>query len=80
LAKEAPLTVAVYDVPPYGHLEPDGSIDGVSIDLWRRAAEVLRRDYRLIPVAQMETILEGSPCSIAGKPTPSSTASARSSI
>ncbi len=59
IAQEAPLRVAVYDVPPYGHLEPDGSIDGVSVDLWRRAAEVLRRDYRLIPVAQMETILQG---------------------
>ena len=58
-AQDAPLRVAVYDVPPYGHLEPDGSIDGVSVDLWRRAAEVLRRDYRLIPVSQMETILEG---------------------
>ena len=58
-AQDAPLRVAVYDAPPYGHLEPDGSIDGVSVDLWRRAAEVLRRDYRLIPVSQMETILEG---------------------
>jgi polar amino acid transport system substrate-binding protein len=59
IAQEAPLRVAVYDAPPYGHVEPDGSIDGVSVDLWRRAAEVLRRDYRLIPVAQMQAILEG---------------------
>jgi ABC-type amino acid transport substrate-binding protein len=51
--------VAVYDLPPYGHVEPDGSIDGVSVDLWRRVAENLKRDYRLVPVAQMETILEG---------------------
>ena len=58
-AAETPLKIAVYDVPPYGHLEPDGSIDGVSVDLWRRAAEVLRRDYRLIPVPQMEAILDG---------------------
>jgi polar amino acid transport system substrate-binding protein len=58
-AQEAPLRVAVYDAAPYGHLEPDGSIDGVSVDLWRRAAEVLRRDYRLISVSQMEPILEG---------------------
>ena len=55
----APLRVAVYDVPPYGHVEPDGSIDGISVDLWRRATEVLRRDYRLIPVSQMETVLAG---------------------
>jgi polar amino acid transport system substrate-binding protein len=59
VAQDAPLRVAVYEVPPYGHLEPDGSIDGVSVDLWRRAAEVLRRDYRLIPVSQMEEILQG---------------------
>ena len=26
--KIAPLKVALYDVPPYGHVEPDGSIDG----------------------------------------------------
>ncbi len=58
-AEDAPLRVAVYDVPPYGHVEPDGSIDGISVDLWRRAAESLRRDYRLIPVAQMEVILGG---------------------
>jgi len=54
-----PLRVAVYDVPPYGSVEADGSIDGVSVDLWRRAAEVIGRDYRLVPVGQMEAILEG---------------------
>jgi polar amino acid transport system substrate-binding protein len=58
LAQEAPLKVAVYDAPPYGHVEPDGSIDGVSVDLWRRAAESLGREYHLVPVAQMEDILK----------------------
>jgi len=58
-AEEAPLRVAVYDVPPYGQVEPDGRIDGVSVELWRRAAEALGQDYRLIPVAQMEAILAG---------------------
>ena len=58
-AEDAPLRVAVYDVPPYGHVEPDGSIDGASVDLWRRAAEAMGREYRLIPVSQMETILQG---------------------
>jgi hypothetical protein len=58
-AEEAPLKVAVYDAPPYGHVEPDGSIDGLSVDLWRRAAESLGHDYRLAPVAQMEEILKG---------------------
>jgi polar amino acid transport system substrate-binding protein len=59
VAQETPLKVAVYDAPPYGHVEPDGSIDGVSVDLWRRAAESLGREYRLLPVAQMEDILHG---------------------
>src|ERR1700733_1874232 len=59
VAQEAPLRVAVYDAPPYGHVEPDGSIDGVSVDLWRRVAENLRREYHLVPVAQMEEILQG---------------------
>jgi hypothetical protein len=32
-------TVAVYDVPPYGYFDTDGSISGISVDLWRRVAE-----------------------------------------
>ena len=59
VAQDAPLKVAVYDAPPYGHVEPDGSIDGVSVDLWRRAAESLGREYHFVPVAQMEEILKG---------------------
>ena len=58
-AQDAPLKVAVYDVPPYGHVEPNGSVDGVSVDLWRRVAESLGREYRLVPVTQMEDILQG---------------------
>jgi polar amino acid transport system substrate-binding protein len=58
-AQDAPLKVAVYDVPPYGHVEADGSIDGLSVDLWRRAAESLGREYHLVPVTQMEDILKG---------------------
>ncbi len=58
-AQEAPLRVAVYDAPPYGHFEPDGTMSGVSVELWRRAAELLGRDYRLIPVAQMKALIDG---------------------
>jgi ABC-type amino acid transport substrate-binding protein len=32
------LRVAAYDVPPYGYVDSDGSISGVSVDLWRRMA------------------------------------------
>jgi polar amino acid transport system substrate-binding protein len=42
-----------------GHLEPDASVDGVSVELWRRVAESLGREYHLIPVTQMEEILKG---------------------
>ena len=58
-ADEAPLRVAVYDAPPYGHLEADGSISGVSVELWRRTAEMLGRKYRLIPVGEMKAVIEG---------------------
>jgi polar amino acid transport system substrate-binding protein len=55
----AVLRIAVYDVPPYGYSNPDGSISGVSIDLWRRVAERLERQFKLIPVSEMESILRG---------------------
>jgi polar amino acid transport system substrate-binding protein len=54
-----PLRVAVYDVAPYGYASPDGSISGISADLWRRVAERLQRQFKLIPVSEMESILSG---------------------
>src|SRR3984885_3286644 len=54
-----PLRVAVYDVAPYGYVNPDGSISGISVDLWRRVAERLERQFKLIPVAEMESVLSG---------------------
>jgi ABC-type amino acid transport substrate-binding protein len=54
-----PLRIAVYDVPPYGYVNPDGSISGVSVDLWRRVAQHLERQFDLIPVSEMELILSG---------------------
>jgi polar amino acid transport system substrate-binding protein len=55
----APLRVAVYDVAPYGYANPDGSISGISVDLWRRVAERLERQFKLIPVSEMESLLSG---------------------
>jgi polar amino acid transport system substrate-binding protein len=55
----APLRVAVYDVPPYGYVNPDGSVSGISADLWRRVAERLQRQFKLIPVSEMEAMLSG---------------------
>src|SRR5580700_11175238 len=54
-----PLRIAVYDVPPYGYVDADGSISGVSVDLWRRVAERMEREFKLIPVSDMESILSG---------------------
>ena len=53
------LRVAVYDVPPYGYVECDGSMSGVSVDLWRRVAEQMEWSFHLIPVSDMESILSG---------------------
>ena len=53
------LRIAVYDVPPYGYVDSDGSISGVSVDLWRRVAEQMEWPFKLIPVSDMEAILSG---------------------
>ena len=46
---EAPLRVAVYETPPTAAWSLSGSISGVSVDFWRRTAEMLGREYRLDP-------------------------------
>jgi polar amino acid transport system substrate-binding protein len=56
---QTPLRVAVYDVAPYGYVNPDGSISGISVDLWRRVAERLERHFKLIAVSEMDSILGG---------------------
>ena len=53
------LRVAVYDVPPYGYVDTDGSISGVSVELWRRVAEQMKWPSKLIPVSDIESILSG---------------------
>jgi polar amino acid transport system substrate-binding protein len=53
------LRVAVYNLPPYGYVDSDGSISGVSVDLWRRVAEQMEWHYQLIPISDMESILSG---------------------
>ena len=53
------LRVAVYDVPPYGYVDTDGSISGVSVDLWRRVAEQMEWPFRLIPISDMESMIGG---------------------
>ena len=53
------LRVAVYNVPPYGFVDSDGSMSGASVDLWRRVAGEMEWHYQLLPVSDMETILGG---------------------
>jgi ABC-type amino acid transport substrate-binding protein len=40
-------------------VESDGSMSGVSVDLWRRVAEQMEWSFHLIPVSDMESILSG---------------------
>ncbi len=54
-----PVRIAVYDVPPYGYVDADGSIAGVSVDLWRRIAQDTGWQFKLTPVSDMEAILSG---------------------
>ena len=61
LAQQAPkpLRVAVYDVAPYGKVGADGTVSGLSVDLWRRVAERLERQFKLTPVSDMAILLAG---------------------
>jgi ABC-type amino acid transport substrate-binding protein len=59
IAQIASLRIAVYDVPPYGYSNFDGSMSGISVDLWRRVAERLERQFKFIPVSEMEAVLSG---------------------
>lgn len=58
-AEQPSVTVAVYDLAPYGALAPDGAFGGASVDLWRRVAEQAGLTYRLVAVAKMEAVLGG---------------------
>jgi polar amino acid transport system substrate-binding protein len=54
-----PLRIGVYDVEPYGGQDREGLFVGASVDLWRRVAEHLNRQYQLTLVAQMSDLLSG---------------------
>jgi polar amino acid transport system substrate-binding protein len=58
-ARAQPLRIAVYDAPPYASVAQDGSFTGASVDLWRRVAEDIGRNYQLILVSSMEDVLRG---------------------
>lgn len=58
-AKAQPLRIAVYDAAPYGSVARDGSFMGASVDLWRRVAEEIGKNYRFVLVSSMEDVLRG---------------------
>lgn len=57
--RSEPVRVAVYDVPPYGYVQADGAISGISVDLWRRIAGEMGWQFELTPVSDMDAILGG---------------------
>jgi hypothetical protein len=40
-------------------MDAEGLFSGVSVDLWRRVAEDLRLNYRLVSVPRMDDVLAG---------------------
>ncbi len=47
---DAPLRVAISEVPPFVVHEADGSWRGISIDLWSQIAQALGRRFELVPM------------------------------
>jgi polar amino acid transport system substrate-binding protein len=58
-APTQPVRVGVYQAEPYGGQDREGLFVGASVDLWRRVAEHLHWQYRLMPVSQMGDVLAG---------------------
>ncbi|MFY9658835.1 MAG: transporter substrate-binding domain-containing protein [Methylocystis sp.] len=53
------MRIAVYDAAPYASVARDGSFTGASVDLWRRVAEDIGRNYQFTLVPSMEDVLRG---------------------
>jgi len=58
-AKAQPLRIAVYDAAPYASVARDGSFTGASVDLWRRVAEDIGKNYQFFLLSNMEDVLRG---------------------
>lgn len=62
-AEPAPLRVGVSDTPPFAIKHPDGSWDGIAVDLWNDVASALGRTWTFDErplTAQMTGIQDGS--------------------
>lgn len=42
---EQALRVAIYDAAPFGYQNPDGTYDGLMVDLWESIARELEWDF-----------------------------------
>ncbi|MBX9710326.1 MAG: transporter substrate-binding domain-containing protein [Xanthobacteraceae bacterium] len=54
------LVVGVKSTPPFAMLAEDGNWHGISIDLWRRAADQLHLRYRFDEQPTLQELFEGS--------------------
>lgn len=56
-APAAPLEVGIKPAPPFVMQDENGRWTGISVELWRAAAEALDIEYRLHPY-ELETLLQ----------------------
>lgn len=54
-----PLVIATKEAPPFAMKGPDGVWTGISIDLWKRIAEQLKLEYRLVEEPTVQALLDG---------------------
>jgi polar amino acid transport system substrate-binding protein len=54
---ERELVVVTRDAPPFAIKEPDGSWEGITIDLWRHVADQLHLRYRFVQLGSVEDLL-----------------------
>ena len=54
------LVIGTKDAPPFAMKRQDGSWHGISIDLWRRAAEQLHLRYRFAEAETVQALVDGT--------------------
>ncbi|MDF2998800.1 MAG: amino acid transporter substrate-binding protein [Xanthobacteraceae bacterium] len=54
------LVVGTKEAPPFAMKEADGKWSGISIDLWKRIAEQLKLDYRLVEEPTVQGLIDGA--------------------
>jgi ABC-type amino acid transport substrate-binding protein len=59
-AAEKELIIGTKETPPFVIKRPDGTLYGISIDLWRRVAERLHLRYRFVEQTTIQELLDGT--------------------